>query len=373
MNPKVTALVPTYRRPKYLKRAILSVLNQSYKDIELSIFDNASGDNTKDIVSSLSENDSRIKYYCHASNIGALANFSYALKTVNTPYFSILSDDDFLAEDFYKDAINVLENNPNVMFVILNTLRVDENTNLIVDKPSTYKLNFYSGKSGFDEFHSGNIPQTWTGMVFRKELAKLYYEASNKYDIGSDMRFLFHATSIHNFAYLSKVGAFFTVHSDSASATIKSVDLVHLGVQISRYLEIFYDKNVSQDVRDRTIFYIKRLLSIKPNVILSIKNIVQNFLDPNKFRDKKIEENINDYKYAGYSMISSMLNFFYNSKIIKFFFQLLFSRLYKKKLDMNRSKMLTLQNGIYKKHFDYIRESESLFYSNQMKVLQKIE
>lgn len=367
MNAKITALIPTYKRPKLLQRAILSVLGQSYTNLKLCIFDNASGKETKDIVTSLSKNDDRVKYHCHQNNIGALANFSFALKSVNTPYFSILSDDDFLAKDFYKDAIHVLENNPNVMFVILNTLRVDENTNLIVDKPSTYKLKIYSGKSGFDEFHSGNIPQTWTGMVFRKELAKLYYEAANKNDIGSDMRFLFHATSLHNFAYLSKVGAFFTVHSDSASATIKSVDLIHLGVQISRYVEIFYDKNVSQDVKDRTIFYIKKLLSIKPNVILSIKNIVQNFLDPKKFRDKKIEENINDYKYAGYSIISSMLNFFYNSKIIKFFFQLLLSRLYKKKLDMNRSKMLKLQNGIYKNHFDYIRESESLFYSNQMK------
>ncbi len=42
MNPKVTALVPVYRCPKYLKRAILSVLNESYKDLEISIFNNAS-------------------------------------------------------------------------------------------------------------------------------------------------------------------------------------------------------------------------------------------------------------------------------------------------------------------------------------------
>lgn len=47
MNPKVTAVVSAYRCPKYLKRAILSVLNESYKDLELSIFNNASVDNTK--------------------------------------------------------------------------------------------------------------------------------------------------------------------------------------------------------------------------------------------------------------------------------------------------------------------------------------
>ncbi len=52
MYPEVTALVPAYRRLKYFKKSILSVFSQSYKDLELSIFDNALVYNTKDFVSS---------------------------------------------------------------------------------------------------------------------------------------------------------------------------------------------------------------------------------------------------------------------------------------------------------------------------------
>ena len=81
-------------------------------------------------------------------NIGALENFRHAFKSVDTPYFSILSDDDFLAKDFYKDAIDVLDNNPETMFVILNVLRIDENSNLIAHKESTNTLTFYSGRDG---------------------------------------------------------------------------------------------------------------------------------------------------------------------------------------------------------------------------------
>ena len=51
--------------------------------------------------------------------------------------------------------------------------------------------------------------------------------------------------------YLNQV---LTEHTESASASFKEVDLVHQGIQISRYIEIFYDKKVSQEVRDRTIF-----------------------------------------------------------------------------------------------------------------------
>ena len=115
MNARITALIPTYRRPKLLLRAMHSVLGQSYKNIQLSIFDNASKDNTKDVVANLSKSDKRIKYYCNESNIGALANFKRAFKSIDTPYFSILSDDDCIAMDLYENAINVLDNNPEIM------------------------------------------------------------------------------------------------------------------------------------------------------------------------------------------------------------------------------------------------------------------
>ena len=356
MNAKITALIPTYQRPELLRRAMLSVLGQSYTNLQLSIFDNASGKDTKNTVTSLSENDYRVKYHCHSNNIGALENFRHAFKSIDTPYFSILSDDDFLARDFYKDAIDVLDKNPETMFVILNIFRIDENSNLIAHKESTNTLTFFSGREGFDEIHSGKIPQTWTSMVFRKELASIYDEMNDDNDLGSDMRFLFRIASRYDYAYLSKPGAFFTEHSESASASFKEVNLVHQGIQISRYIEIFYDKNVTEEVRDRTIFYIKRLLTLKPNLIWSIKKIIANFIISSEFEDKKIEENIRDLKYAGYKKTSLILFWFHSNKIVKIFTKLLLGRLYKNMIIRKQSKMMFLQNGIYKKHFDYIKE-----------------
>tara|TARA_B100002019_G_C21274653_1_gene604598 strand:- start:9272 stop:10345 length:1074 start_codon:yes stop_codon:yes gene_type:complete len=356
MNAKITALIPTYKRPELLRRAMLSVLGQSYSNLKLSIFDNASGKDTKDIVTSLSENDDRVKYHCHSNNIGALENFRHAFKSIDTTYFSILSDDDFLAKDFYKDAIDVLENHPETMFVILNTFRIDENSNLIAHKESTNTLTFYSGREGFDEIHSGKIPQTWTSMVFRKELASIYDEMNDDNDLGSDMRFLFRLASRYDYAYLSKPGAFFTEHSSSASSSFKEVNLVHQGIQISRYTEIFYDKKVTQEVRDRTIFYIKSLLTLKPNITWSIKKIIANFIIPSEFANKKIEENIRDLKYAGYKNTSMILNWLAKSKFAKIFIRLLLGRFYKNTIIRKQSKMMSLQNGIYKKHFDYIKE-----------------
>ena len=84
MNNKVTALMVTYRRPEFLRRAIMSVIGQTYSNLQLIIFDDASGDETKNVVKSLSKDDERIKYHCHQNNIGRLSNFRYAFESVDT-------------------------------------------------------------------------------------------------------------------------------------------------------------------------------------------------------------------------------------------------------------------------------------------------
>ena len=357
MNNKVTALMVTYRRPEFLRRAIMSVIGQTYSNLQLIIFDDASGDETKNVVKSLSKDDERIKYHCHQNNIGRLSNFRYAFESVDTPYFSILSDDDCLSMNLYEDAVNVLDNNPDVMFVILNTLMIDERSNLKSHKESSGKISFHKGVEGFEAFHSGDIPVTWTGMVFRKELSDIYKEMDDRHDVGHDIRFLCRAASRYEYAYLSKVGAFFTQHPESHSLTIKDVDLVHQGVQVSRYIEVFNDENVIQDVKDRAVIYIKRLLFKKPKIIQSIKKIIKNLIIFSDSVDDNINENIAEYEYAGYKKSASFLKFFHKNKIIKFFVLIIFSKLYKKKLINDQLKMNKLQNGIYKKHFDYINNN----------------
>lgn len=357
MNNKITALIVTYERPKMLRRAIESVIGQTYKNLQISVFDDASGDETENVVSGYIKNDSRINYFRHDTNIGALANFRCAFESVETPYFSILSDDDCLAHDLYENAVNVLDNNPDVMFVILNTLMIDENSNLKVNKTSNDNLHIFSGKKGFDEFHSGNIPVTWTGMVFRKEVAKIYIDMDDRFDIGHDIRFLVRATSRYNFAYLSKVGAFFTQHSNSISSTIKAVDLVHQGVQVSRYIEVIHDKKVIQEIKDRAHYYLKKLLFKKPNALQTFRDIIKNFIVYSEYGNKEIEESIADYKYAGFTNLSLIFNFIHRSRLLKLFTTFIIGKIYKRKLFKRKLRMNKLQNGIYKKYFDYINNN----------------
>ena len=97
----ITTIIPTFQRPLLLKKAIESILAQTYPHFKICIYDNASGDETEAVVKRFMEQDSRIFYHCHLENIGMMANYEFALAKIDTPFFSLLSDDDFLLPEFY--------------------------------------------------------------------------------------------------------------------------------------------------------------------------------------------------------------------------------------------------------------------------------
>jgi hypothetical protein len=96
----ITTVLPTFRRPQLLARAIRSVLDQTVTDFEVHVYDNASGDETSQIVLDIVDRDRRVKYYRHPTNIGAIENFKFGVARVAAPYFNVLSDDDFLLPGF---------------------------------------------------------------------------------------------------------------------------------------------------------------------------------------------------------------------------------------------------------------------------------
>src|SRR5947209_18939763 len=107
-EPLVTTVLTTFRNPGLLARAIDSVLGQTFRDLRLSIYDDASNDETEGVVGAYAARDARVTYHRHPSNIGLVHNFALGLEGATARFFSFLSGYDWLLPDFYSSGVESL-------------------------------------------------------------------------------------------------------------------------------------------------------------------------------------------------------------------------------------------------------------------------
>lgn len=108
-NPTVSVIIPTYNRAHLVARAIQSVLNQTYQDFEIIIVDDASTDNTEEVVKSF--NDKRVGYMQLNENSGTSAvPRNTAIKTARGKYIAFQDSDDEWLPEKLKKQVKVFKN-----------------------------------------------------------------------------------------------------------------------------------------------------------------------------------------------------------------------------------------------------------------------
>ena len=90
--PRVSVIVPTYNRSHLIRRAIGSVLDQTYEDFEVIVVDDGSTDNTHDVVKDL--DDARIRYIRHERRRGPSAARNTGIRAARGEYTAFLDSDD---------------------------------------------------------------------------------------------------------------------------------------------------------------------------------------------------------------------------------------------------------------------------------------
>ena len=111
-NPLVSVGMPAYNRSESLVNAIECIVNQTYKNLEIIISDNASTSNEiENIVERYMKNDKRIFYTKQKKNLGAERNFQYIINKASGKYFLMAADDDVRSLDFIEKNVVFLEKN----------------------------------------------------------------------------------------------------------------------------------------------------------------------------------------------------------------------------------------------------------------------
>lgn len=106
---KISVIVPVYNVELYLKECLDSIINQTYRDLEIILIDDGSTDMSSDICEEYAKKDDRI-IVIHQSNQGSASAKNAGLRKASGEYLAFVDSDDFLQEDAYEFMVRQLEN-----------------------------------------------------------------------------------------------------------------------------------------------------------------------------------------------------------------------------------------------------------------------
>lgn len=123
--PKVSVIMPAYNAEKYIKEAMESILNQSFRDFEFIVLNDCSRDHTEAIIQSFP--DSRIVYVKNDQNLGVAGTLNRGLALAKGEYIARMDADDISLPDRLEKQVQYLNAHPKVAVLGTNVELFDEN------------------------------------------------------------------------------------------------------------------------------------------------------------------------------------------------------------------------------------------------------
>jgi len=114
-TPMVSVVMPAYNVERYVGEAILSILDQTFRDFEFIIIDDGSTDGTGEIISHYAATDSRIVFMQNPVNIGLPKSINNSIKQVKGKYICRMDADDVSYPDRLEKQLTFMESNPDIV------------------------------------------------------------------------------------------------------------------------------------------------------------------------------------------------------------------------------------------------------------------
>ena len=167
---KVSVLVPIYNSEKYIKRCLESIINQTYKNLEILLIEDGSEDNSYNIIKKYQEKDDRIKIYQIVNN-GVADARNKAVENSTGEYITFVDSDDYIEKDYIETLYSNLKKY-NSDIAVCNCYNIIEETNIKtyktfgIDKVQEY-TNFQAVENLFYYLFLRHSP--W-GKLYKKEV-----------------------------------------------------------------------------------------------------------------------------------------------------------------------------------------------------------
>lgn len=285
MDCTISVIVPVYNSEKYLKRCIDSILNQTYKAIELILVDDGSPDNCGKICDEYAKKDKRVRVI-HKTNAGVSAARNSGLEIASGNYATFVDSDDYIEPEMYSNMMEKVHQY-NCDVVMCDCIKD------FTDHSEIYthdiRAGFYDKEQLVNEYYPHllmmeNIeyPATisnWLILFNRNKLGNLRYVVGVRYS--EDL--LFGAQLVYNTDsfYYMKEQAYYHYYMNPTSATHKFTvdkwnDYKTLHFEINKYFSECESFDFSHQIDLCLLFFVYN----------SVSNI---FSADNLEREKKFE------------------------------------------------------------------------------------
>ncbi|MHA1500146.1 MAG: glycosyltransferase [Promethearchaeota archaeon] len=165
-----------YNGKKKLSKSIKSVLNQTYMNFEFIIIDDASKDNSLELINSYALKDNRIKVIKNKMNIGLTKSLNKGISIAQGEFIVRQDGDDFLLPNHLEKLLFFLKNNPEYAFCGVNGFSIQNKKDL---------LDFFE----FNDIRKNLLFRNCfnhSGMVIRKNIFEKYGKYDETYRYGQD-------------------------------------------------------------------------------------------------------------------------------------------------------------------------------------------
>lgn len=195
--PRISIIIPTYNRARFVAQAIESVQTQTFADWEMIVVDDASEDDTPGIVAKQVAQDQRIKYFRNEVNLGISRTRNRGLELAQGEYIAVLDSDDIWCDmEKLQKQSDFLEQHPDYSLIGGAVILVDEQgseigrrqppiadqdirsglllKNTLVHSSIMYRREAVKGLGGYDvKLSSGEDYDLWLRLGREHKLANL--------------------------------------------------------------------------------------------------------------------------------------------------------------------------------------------------------
>lgn len=264
----VSICIPSYNASRFIGETIKSVLDSTYNNLEIIVNDDASTDNTREIVEAF--DDERVRFYQNDTTMGVPGNWNKALEKASGEFVGLLNHDDMYGPFWLSFSVDVFEKHPHIGWVATAFHIIDADGKRLNNVSRFAKTGGISREEAF--LCTGKLDGLGPGFIARRKILEevRYYDenagpsADNDLFIRLAARFpLLYSINPHHTAW--------RLHVDNLTHQYGMVEQLTNGLYILR--KIFNDDALPRDLRKKKRrFY----ANFYQNVLMRLQGLLAN-------------------------------------------------------------------------------------------------